>query len=825
MQRMKAAAMALTLMSLVSPADATMDAPMSAAALAHALDRLSNTGRVLYIAAHPDDENTRLLSYLANQRHVTVAYLSLTRGSGGQNLIGSEQGDLLGVIRTEELLAARRIDGARQYFTRARDFGYSKSAAETLALWGHEEVLRDVVQVLRSFQPDVVITRFDETPPNHGHHTASAILAREAFTAAADPSRFPEQIDSGLAPWSATRLLHNLSTWRPVTIPPDAVALDVGGYDPRLGMGFGEIAAQSRTQHKSQGFGRAGERGPLMEHFVVLSGDRPETDILDGIELTWARFGDEARPLVAALVAARASLDRDQPEKALPALLAAREALGAVRLDSRVRDALDALDRLIAGSVGLFIRARSERPTSAPGTSIEVAVEIIARRPSNLRVIGVRLPNSPEEAIDEKLAPEQKVELRRTIAIPANQPVSAPHWLVDAPSPGLYRVSAPNLVGQPLPDDTLPVQVLLRFGKQPIVFTVPLVHTWNDRVHGERRRPFLVQPPLTITPTRDAVLSVNGTPAPLTLRVRAGRDSTSGQVWLVAPEGWSVSPTAQTIRLKESGDETLLTFAVRADANAKAATLIPKFEASDGTWSFREDTIDYDHIPYQQIFRPVRVRAARLELGGARAGTIGYIEGSGDTVATDLEHVGYRVERLDDATLAAGDLSRFAAILVGIRAYNSRPAVRRSHPRLVEYVEKGGNLVVQYQTHSQWDPLTTPIAPLPLQLGSGRVTDQRSAVFAVATDHPMLRSPNRITESDFRDWVQERGLYFASEWDPAFTPLFEMADPNEEPQRGSTLVLAHGKGRYVYTGLAFFRQLPAGVPGAYRLLANLIAAD
>lgn len=820
---MKAAAMALTLMSFVSPTHATLDAPMSAAALAHALDRVSSTGRVLYIAAHPDDENTRLLSYLANQRHVTVAYLSLTRGSGGQNLIGPEQGELLGVIRTEELLAARRIDGARQFFTRARDFGYSKSAEETLSLWGHEAVLQDIVQVLRSFQPDVVITRFDETPPNHGHHTASAILAREAFAAAADPTRFPEQIESGLPPWSATRLLHNLSTWRPVTIPPDAVALDVGGYDPRLGMGFGEIAAQSRTQHKSQGFGRAGERGPLIEHFVVLAGARPESDILDGLELTWARFGEEARPLVAALVAARASLDRDQPEKALPALLAAREALGAVRLDSRVRDALGALDRIIAGSVGLFIRARSEQPAAAPGTSIDVAIEIIARRPGNVRLIGVRLPHSPKEAIDGKLTAEHKVEIRRTIAIPKSEPVSGPHWLVDSPSTGLYRIGNPNHVAQPLPDDTLPVQVLLRFGKQQIVFTVPLVHTWNDRVHGERRRSFLVQPPLTITPTRDAILSVNGQPAFLTLRVRAGQDGARGQVWIVAPEGWSVSPTAQTVQLENSGDEALLTFAVRAETHAKAATLIPKFESDDSTWSFREDTIDYDHIPYQQLFRPVRVRAATLELAGARDGTIGYVEGSGDTVAADLEHVGYRVERIDDATLASGDLSRFAAILVGIRAYNSRPTLRRTHPRLVEYVEKGGNLVVQYQTHSQWDPLTTPIAPVALQLGSGRVTDQKAPVFAA--DHPLLRRPNRITEADFRDWVQERGLYFASEWDDAFTPLLEMADPNEEPQRGSTLVLTHGKGRYVYTGLAFFRQLPAGVPGAYRLLANLIAAD
>ncbi|MEY4579400.1 MAG: hypothetical protein RL701_4103, partial [Pseudomonadota bacterium] len=331
---------------------------MDSARLAHALDRLSSTVRVLYIAAHPDDENTRLLAYLANARHVNVQYLSMTRGGGGQNLIGREQDALLDVLRTQELLAARGLDGATQRFSRMRDFGYSKSASETLDIWGHEAALADVVYALRSYRPDVVITRFNELPPNHGHHTASAILAREAFSAAADPQRFPEQLRDGIVPWQAKRLLHNFPNWQKEAVPQGALTLDVGGYDARLGLSYGELSARSRSQHKSQGFGAAAERGPLLENFVHLAGERATSDILDGLATTWAARWPQGDAVDAALHEARQHLHRDFPERASAPLAAARRALSALpEQDPRVRSARAEAERLSLLASGVYVRA------------------------------------------------------------------------------------------------------------------------------------------------------------------------------------------------------------------------------------------------------------------------------------------------------------------------------------------------------------------------------------------------------------------------------------------------------------------------------------
>jgi len=812
---------ALAMLSSV-PAHAEEE-PMHPGVLAHALDRLANTARVLYIAAHPDDENTRLLAYLVNQRHVTSAYLSITRGGGGQNLIGSEQGELLGVIRTEELLAARRLDAAEQRFTRMRDFGYSKSADETLAIWDHEEALADVVWAIRRFRPDVIITRFDTTPPNHGHHTASAILAREAFVAAADRKRFPDQLERGVDTWQAERLLHNLSTWRPVTIPDNALVLDVGGYDPRLGLSFGELAARSRSQHKSQGFGRAGERGEVLEHLAPIAGSIPEHDLLEGIDSTWARFGAAARPLVAALVAARASLDRDHPEVALPALLAARAALADLPDDVRVRDASDAADDLIAGCIGLFVRANAAAPSAVPGGDVAVTLEIMARRPSSARLVSVSFPSGPVEPVDEPLTAERLVAIERTIGLATGVAVSAPYWLAREPEPGRYVVDDATMLDLPRAPQPLTVGLELRFGEQVVAVHAPIVHAWADRVHGERERRFLVQPPVTVTPLRDAILAVNGEPGVLALRLRAAAPL-EGVLDIPLPDGWEAQPASLPVKFAAAGEEQVVRIAVRAPAATAEVELRPRVTVAGRTWSYREDTIDYAHIPMQQVFRPAVVRAATLQLVRGD-GRIGYVEGSGDTIAADLAHVGYQIEPIDDATLTAGDLSGYAAILVGIRAYNTRGALKRAHARLMQYAADGGTVVVQYNTHSEWDPLTTPIGPYPLTLGRGRVTDESATMAAVDSAATVLRHPNRLDPADFEGWVQERGLYFAETWDERYVPVFAVHDPTEEPLLGGVLIAPHGNGRYIYTGLAFFRQLPAGVPGAYRLLANLLAGE
>lgn len=796
--------------------DTAMDAPT----LAHEVDRLASTTRVLYVAAHPDDENTRLLAYLANVRHYEAAYLSMTRGGGGQNLIGSEQGELLDVIRTEELLAARDLDGATQRFTTMRDFGFSKTPDETFRIWGKEEALADVVLAIRKFQPDVIVTRFDENPPNHGHHTASAILAREAFTAAADPNRFPEQLKDGVTVWKTERLLHNLSPWREGPIPKDAITLDIGSYDPRRGLGMGELAAKSRSQHKSQGFGVPGERGQLLERFVLLAGSKPGSDPFDGITPGWSRFGAAATPYAKAIDEARAALDRDHPERAVPALVRAHQALDALPDSVRVHHARASLERVIVAATGLFVRATAPTPMVVPGAKVKLDVELVRGLAAPLEVRRVAFPDGAADV--GALGTNEKKVISREITIPADASITTPYWLASPPSAGRFDVSDRSLIGAPRGPSALHVGVELAVEGRAFRLTVPVVHAWTDSVHGERIRELVIVPPATVTPVRSAIMFPNGKAAPLDLRVRAGQDALSGEVRLPLPVGWTSKPALHAISLAKAGDEMTVRFDVTPPAKATSEFIAPQFVVGERAWSYRADILDYPHIPLQLVLQPSRVRLSPVALQLPK-GTVGYIPGPGDSVSDDLAHVGLHVETIDEPTLRSGDLSRFSSIVVGIRAWNTRPVMRTAHPRLMRFVEQGGTLVVQYNTNSRLAPLTTPLGPYPFEVGRDRITDETATMTPVDPKHRALLSPNVITPADFEGWVQERGIYFASTWDPKYQTLFSAQDPGEKPLNGGTLVTTYGKGRFVYTGLAFFRQLPAGVPGAYRLFVNLLA--
>jgi LmbE family N-acetylglucosaminyl deacetylase len=787
--------------------------------LAHAVDRLGVTARVLYIAAHPDDENTRLLAYLANAKHFTVAYLSMTRGGGGQNLVGREQAELLDVVRTEELLSARRIDGAQQRFTRMRDFGYSKSAKETFDTWGHDEALADVVWVVRTFQPDVIIARFDENPPNHGHHTASAILAREAFEAAADPKRFPDQLLLGAKTWQATRIVRNVSTFRDEPIPEGAVTLDVGAYDARLGLSYGELAALSRSQHQSQGFGVAGERGKVVERFVTIAGSAPKDDLFDGIPLGWERYGDAGESIKGAIDKLRQTLSRDEPERALPALLAIRESINKLPFSPRVRDAGQAGNAIAAAMTGLFVRTTSPRPGVVPGETVELSVEVVLRRPTDLKLKRLTFDDRSMLAPDVPLVPNEKTTIKHELVVPDGSPVSIPYWLSNPGTAGRLDGDTTQINERTGP--ALVVGMLFESPSGKFTIESPVQYAWTDPVRGERLREALIVPPATVTPEREAALSVNDKPAPVVLRLRAGRDGVKGKVSLPVPVGWRVDPEAVPVELAKVGDETTVRFAVTPAAGATAATLIPSIDIGGKSWSIREHVIDYPHIPVRTVLQPAFVRVAPLKVQIPQ-GLIGYVEGSGDTIADDLTHLGMKVERLDDEALRSGDLKRFHAIVIGIRAYNTRATLRNQEDRLLRYVEAGGTVVVQYNTQSRLGPLEGRIGPYPLEIGRGRVTDQLAAMTVLAPGHELLTRPNKIGPADFDGWVQERGLYFAETWDPKYTAIFASADPDEKPLNGSLLYVRYGKGRYVYTGLAFFRQLPAGVPGAYRLFLNLI---
>lgn len=818
-------AIALGLGASLGTATAQPAAPTTAGGLAHAVDRLASTGRVLYVAAHPDDENTRLLAYLANIRHLEVAYLAMTRGGGGQNLIGGELDSMLDVIRTEELLAARRIDGARQLFTRMRDFGYSKSADETIARWGHDDALADVVRAIRAFQPDVIVTRFSERPPNHGHHTASAILAREAFAAAADPSKFPEQLREGLTAWQATRIVYNVAQRDGTPPPAGALRLDIGAYDPRLGLAMGELAAHSRSQHKSQGFGVPGQRGAVLESFVPIAGSAPTRDLLDGVELGWQRYGARAAGYLRAITEAQRTLDRDHPERALPALVRAHAALAALPDDPRVREARAALGEVIAAAAGVFARATASAPTGVPGSPVAVDLELVARTAA-VSVQRVELAGAAPLTTPTPLALNDRRKLPLAVSLPASAPPSVPSWLAEPGTPGRYEVADPRRIG--LPRDPAPLVAAIDLaipggtgarGAPAATIRIhrAVVFASVDPVQGEREQPFVITPPATLSPLRAAVMATSGRGAPLDLRVRAARDGVSGRVSLALPPGWTATPAQHPVTLAKAGDEASVRFEVRAAPGAAIGFATPIIQVGDAGWSLRADPIAYPHIPTQLVLRPASVRLVPLDLRRP-AGRIAYVRGSGDSIASDLAHVGFAVDELDDTALRGASLDGYAAVILGIRAYNARPAVRRAHARLMAYVARGGTLIAQYNTLE----LDGPVGPHELALSRDRITDETAAPTFLAPQHPLLARPNRITAADFAGWIQERGLYFANKWDKHYTPLVRFTDPGEAPLDGALVVAPHGKGRFIYTGLSLFRQLPVGVPGAYRLLANLI---
>lgn len=721
------------------------------------LRRLGVVGSVLYVAAHPDDENSRLLAWLVGERGLSATYLSLTRGDGGQNLIGLEQDDLLGLLRTHELLAARQVDGAEQLFTRAKDLGYTKRADEALQIWGHDAVLGDVVQAMRRVRPDVVITRFNTLPPNHGHHTASALLAAEAFGLAGDAARYPEQVGQ-FAPWKPTRLLHNVSTWNlgPGADMSKYLRLDVGGYDPLRGRSWTEVAAQSRSQHKSQGFGVTAERGPSYEYFQWLAGDKPGADPLGGLDLTWRRFAGGAK-VQKAVEAAIKGFVPGAPERSIPALWTVHAAIAALPDDGywKARKLRD-VEELLVACAGLVLDARAATPTVLAGGTVQLTLTAVNRSAAVAKLVEVTLPGAVT-AVNAELAKNQPVSRLHAATLPAEAAVTTPYWLRAPADGGLDHV--PSIAERGLPDGNpaLLATFVVELGGHRLSVMRAVRHVWNDAVKGEQSRLLEVAPARVVPPM----------------------------------------PTVRMI----VGNQKLP--AVPQDA-----------------WT--ERAIHYDHVPPLTLRQPLRVKdvPVSLQLGGKR---IGYIPGPGDRVAESLAAVGYAVTLLPLEKLATEPLDGLDAVVVGIRALNQGPELGAYKDKLRAYMEGGGRVLVQYQTQSKLAPLKSDIFPYPLELGRERVTDENAAMVALDPREPLLHTPNPLTAADFAGWVQERGLYFAQKWDPRYRAVFAMADVDETPLQGGLLVAKVGKGTFAYTGLAFFRQLPAGVPGAYRLLANLLA--
>ena len=802
-----------------------------------ALRKLGVVGSVLYIGAHPDDENTNLLAYLANHALLRTAYLSLTRGDGGQNLIGAEQGAELGVIRTQELLAARRIDGAEQFFTRARDFGYSKTPEETLRIWGKDAVLADVVWVIRRFRPDIIITRFSpELADTHGHHTASAQLAVEAFRAAATPTRFPEQLGQGVRPWQAQRLLWNRSSWsiKPGEDLSKFLSLDVGKYNPLLGLSYGEMAADSRSMHKSQGFGVARARGPIVEYFKLLdqapSSPSLAGSVLGGIDFSWSRIKDSSE--VARLVerAARQFVPAT-PHKIIPILLQLDKALDFIPDAYWRTHKEDQVRELVLACAGLFIEATAADFRAVPGETVEVTATAINRSPAEFSLREVRLPDS---VIPMRIGSLASFEVKRTVRVPITSALTTPYWLVAPPEPGLFHVEDPTLVGMPEAPAPLAVEFVLVSPISTLTVKRPITFKWTDPVAGERYRPLEVTPPVLVRPSSTVLVLPNGEPRSLGVRLTAVAAPISGTLHPEIPAGWSVSPASAPFELAAKGDEKEILFQIQPSTklgSQASARGVLRFSAAVGAerFSLGQTRIEHSHIPMQTILAKADVQlvAFPLERRGTR---IAYLPGPGDEIPASLRQAGYQVTVISDPVLAdaaasqsAAAFATFDAVVTGVRAFNSNARVRAAHAALLAYVQAGGTLVVQYNTNNRLIPLNTPIGPFPLAIGQERVTDENAPVTFILPAHSILNSPNKISERDFEGWQQERGLYFASTWDARYQTVVSMNDPGEPGLRGGILVARYGKGTFIYTGLAFFRQLPAGVPGAFRLFANLLA--
>jgi LmbE family N-acetylglucosaminyl deacetylase len=788
-----------------------------------AMEKLAVVGSALYIGAHPDDENTAMLAWLAQGRKARTAYLSLTRGDGGQNLIGTEQGDELGVVRTEELLAARQIDGAEQFFTRAIDFGFSKTPEETLRFWGHDAVLSDVVWVIRSFRPDVIITRF---PPNasggHGHHTASAILASEAFAAAADPKRFPEQLKY-VAPWQAKRLMWN--AWRrpgesaPAEGPPE-LTVDLGAYDPVLGESYTEIAAASRSMHKSQGFGSTPRRGPQPNFLQFVAGDPPKSDLFDGVDLTWNRIpgGGAVGSILARTIAAYRDTD---PAASVPALLKALAALDRLAPDPWIPvKRMELLDE-IASCSGVWLEAMSATSTVTPGGSAEVTAVALDRSRVPMALVSVELSGS--HLATGPLRPlEPNVPETRVIAlkVPANAPYTQPYWLVRPHGIGLFAASDQTLIGRPKNPPAMTATFVLRAGGQDLVYTVPVQHRWTDPVEGERIRDLAIVPAVTVNFAAPVLVVPDANPRVVRAVARANETEVAATLRLTVPAGWRVEPESVPLEFKARGEERTVRFTLAPPAGESTGELTALLVTDHEEPARSLVEISHPHIPVQTLLPPAQVKLVRVDVGPPIK-RVGYVMGPGDEVPEILRQLGVQVSLLSDDDLEGADLAGFDAIVVGVRAYNTRPSLAQAEDRLLAYVQGGGTLVVQY--NNDRDLLTDRLGPYPIKLSRERVTDETAPVTVLAPDSPLLTTPNAISAADFSGWVQERGLYFPESWDPRYQAPLAMSDPGEKPLDGSVLFACVGKGSYVYTGLAFFRQLPAGVPGAIRLFANLLA--
>jgi LmbE family N-acetylglucosaminyl deacetylase len=818
------AALACGIVSL-SLSHAAQSEPVAPAAILQELKSFREMGSVLYVAAHPDDENTLLIAYLARGKNYRTAYLSLTRGDGGQNVLGPEFGEKLGVARTQELLAARRLDGGQQFFSRAMDFGFSKDYRETLRIWDREQVLSDMVRVIREFQPDVLITRFSPVPGGtHGHHTASTVLALEAFKLAGDPKAFPEQ---QLLPWQPKRILWN---GRGNDNDAHLLQMEISGDDPVLGISFGELASRSRAMHKTQGFDNfrgGGGNGVRTETFQLLDGEPATNDILDGVDTTWSRVpgGAEVGKLAGEIIA---QFDPHDPSASVGALLELRKNLATLPLEPLVVKKRNQLDKILQDCLGLSVATTVPQAEVVPGEKLDFkfAVDFASKWAVHWKAIRFLVTGKKVALPDNAPLSNELNHGAFTFSVvgeslPSNLPLSQPYWLREDSTAGMFRVDDDKLIGQPENPPEFPVEYIFEVGGQTLVISDEPVQAGTESGTFAARRALKTIPPVSLHCEKEVMLFAPDSSRDVSIGVVAARADMAGELSLDAPPGWKITPVSQPFRLATIGERGTFSFTVTAPAQITNAQITACAKIGSTTCDNQHVEIHYAHIPEQLLQPPARIKAICLDLA-IRGRTVGYVPGAGDTVADAIKEMGYAVTLLGGEDLTTNRLKDFDAVVIGVRAFNVRTDLVSRLPALFAYVESGGNLIEQYNRPGN-DLKTDQLAPYSLRLSGDRVTDETAAVAFLAPDHPVLNTPNKITSADFEGWIQERGIYFPNQWDDHFTPILACSDPGEPPLKGGLLVAQYGKGYFIYTGLDFFRELPAGVPGAYRLFANLIS--
>ncbi|MDT0621298.1 PIG-L family deacetylase [Croceitalea vernalis] len=830
MQKIKALALSSILFCSFIQAQAPKQ--LSSSEIHHELQKLNFLGTALYVAAHPDDENTRLIAYLSNEVKARTAYLSLTRGDGGQNLIGPELRELLGLLRTQELLAARRIDGGEQRFSRANDFGYSKHPDETLEIWNQEEVLGDVIWTIRNLKPDVIINRFDHrrAGQTHGHHTSSAMLSLKAFDLAASEDSYPEHLETTEV-WQPKRLFYNTSWWRYGSQEAFAkidktnmLKMDVGVFFKELGKSNNEIASLASSQHLCQGFGRLSTRGSQDEYIELLRGDIPadKNNIFDGINTTWSRI-EGGNAIGNILNEVENDFNFTNPSEHVPQLVEALKLLQESTDEHWKNLKSNHLKEIILACSGMYLEANASSASAVQNETLKVNFEILNR--SNIQVkLNSVVINRTNHRIEPNLTltENKKENLELEFTIPEDNAFTSPYWLSEKGTLGMYEVADKKLIGKPETPVAFEATFQFDFSGSPMTFTKPVYRRYSKPAKGEIFEPFVILPEVTASFTNDVMIFADAQPKQVALAIRAGKNTISGIASINHPVGWKVSPSTIDFSIAQKDEVRTIYFEVTPPINESEGYIAPKITIGNSDYNKALVEIAYDHIPKQSVLLPSEAKVVRLNIQKSGE-NIGYIVGAGDKVPESLEQIGYNVQIINVSEIEKGTLKKYDGIVVGIRAYNVIEELKFKQNYILDYVKEGGNLIIQYNTANRWRNQFENLAPYPLTISRDRVTNENAPVQIIAKDHELVNFPNAITQKDFDGWVQERGLYFPSEWGEEFTPILSMSDKGESPKQGSLLVAPFGEGHYIYTGLSFFRELPAGVSGAYKLFANMLS--